>query len=344
MTEKLKKMLAVILLTLVIWAWAYLAQEETTRQMGSLKVNPRTGLDVLVSFVDYGSEVPLMVTLKGPAAKVAELQKNLHAEEGDPERETLEFYFNPEIEGRRRTGTYEINILNLLKETTKIQDMGLTVVSCEPETVMVDVQQLVEKELTVQAVDENRSVLLHESIEPARVSMYVPAEWSGDMLKAYLELTPAQQQRARETSVMGKPYIRLYAGGEERKRFASIRVEVKLLSAEQRLLDKPLQPRIGFIFSSNLQGKYTAELLPESESDFRTINLQATEEAFNSYRNTPYQVLVEVRDGDANIDGDIPREVIYNFPQDYVRKNEIRITPQSPQRVIFRLRKVPPAN
>ncbi len=341
MAEKFKKFLLVAFLTVFIWSWAYMAQEEQVTEASSLRIAPRTPEKLLVTFDNGTTSIGLDITFQGPAAKIAELQRDLHGVGMEIGHETLEFFYNVENQGQATPGNYDISLLPFLRESSKIRGRGLSVVAVSPETVRVRVEELVEKWLTVLVLDESNQSIPHDTIEPPQVKMFVPSDWTGDLLRANVELTPPQIERARSAPVKVKPYVKL-SPLLEKRRFADIAVEVRLPSLVEALDDHVLQPRIGFNISRNIQGSYRVELVNENELTSAT-NFKATPQAFDAYdKHTRYHVIVEVRDGDENIQGEITRQVRYNFPEEYLRRNEIMLA-GPPRTAVFKLVPLEPA-
>ena len=333
MPEKIKKFSLVVFLTLLVWAWAYLADEEVRTVSGTLDVFPRTSLNLLVTF-NRDRPVPLNLRLKGPATKIADLKRKLLAEDTDQDKERLDFYYAPEVQDEGDLiSVVLLDVPQLIGSSTKLKTLGLTVESCDPKTIEVTVEKLVEEHLIVQCLDENGSVLEHKNIEPARVRMFVRRNRPANLLIAYVSLTSEQIEPARKTSIMATPYIEL--GGK--LKYAAVRVKIELPSAEEALKDQILQPTIGYQISGKLLGEYDIEL-SNADAIGETTHFRATDEAWTEYADrTAYHVLVEVRDGDENIEGEITREVIYNFPYRYVRKNEIKLAEEEPRTAKFKL-------
>jgi hypothetical protein len=334
MLAKLKKIVVVIFLTLLIWTWAYMALEQVIVESGTLNISTATSPDL---YVQFDREVPIRLKLeiKGPASKIADFRRRLQAKENDQEKERLDFFFNAEKQDMARPDKYDLNVLQFLKESSRLKRLGLAVESCNVETIKVEVEELVEKVLPVQCLDESGEILPHSSIEPARVRRFVRQSWPQEFLKAYVTLSPTQieQARAEENTIIETPYIEFSPG---RRKYGSVRVEIDLPSLEQQLSDQPLQPTIGFTFSRSLHGKYTVELSNESELTSST-KFKATENAWNEYvKRTPYQMLIEVRDGDEAATSEITREVIYNFPPEYAQKKEIKLN-EPPRKARFKL-------
>ena len=334
MISQIKKLAAVIFLSILIWAYAYLAQEETISRMATLDVGGGGRSDLQVTF-DKPTPISLNLTLKGPASKIAVLKRRLLTADTDQERERLDFLYDPETE-RSLQGTYTINLVDYLQSGEKMRDLGLRVITCDPQTVQVTISQLVEKRLAIQCVDPTGKILQPETLEPATVAMFVRKEYDGP---ATVTLTSQQVELARKSVLRLRPYVTL---GNQQV-YAKNPVSVKLPATEILLQSRPMQPRVGLLISRNLLGKYQVELLNENELTSVTTIL-ATPEAFSEFEKTIYQVLVEVRDDDvtlATTEG-TKRPVIYNFPPQSIRLGEIQLDPTAPVRQAhFRLIPLP---
>ncbi len=331
MADILKKLAAVVFLTMLIWAWAYLALEETMEQQtGTLDISPGIRQDLFVSFEEGPAPISLKVTIKGPPRKIGELKKRLHASDIDPNKERLDFLYDPESQNHSLPGSYRLDVLQFLNESDKLEDLAVSVESCEPTVINVKVEKLTEKRLTVQCLDENNAPLAAESIEPARIQMFVRDEWRGP---ATVILTEAAIEKARKEPISEKPFIELEGG---RPTYSKVSVSIKLLPAETLLQDRVTNPllKLGYIFSRNLHGKYTVHLI--NENDLRTLQYKASERAFNAYEKKPYLILVEIRDGDENAANNIHRQIIYNFPEEFVLKDEIELA-GPPREAVFKL-------
>jgi hypothetical protein len=321
MLDKVKKFAAVASLTLLIWAWAYLALEQMIIESGTLNISPATGPNILVSF-DREAPVRLKLSIEGPASKIAEFRRRLMANDDDLDKERLDFFYNAEKENQAAPGKYSLNVLQFLKNDTGLKRLGLKVESCDIENIDVTVEELQEQWLPVQCLDENGSPLAHSTIEPANVRMFVRKDSVPDLLKAKVTLTPLKIEQARKEPILEKPYVEFAPG---KRKYADIRVEIKLPSAGEMLQDRILQPTIGFVLSKNLQGKYNIELINENALTSAT-KIKASDDAWLIYdKRTPYQIIVEARDGDENESGEISRQVIYNFPLEYAQKQEIKL-------------------
>lgn len=319
--DKIKKISAVIFLTLLVWAWAYLELEDIIPASATLNISPSTRSDLLVTFEDQQIPVNLRLALKGQPSNIMELNKRLREDEANPNKERLlAFYYNAEIEGHSAPGLHSLDIVSFLNNSEKLKDLGISVDSCLPSKINVKVEQLEEKWVTVQCLDERGVPLATPQIEPQSIEIYIREGWTG---KATVILTESAREKARKSVIEEKPFIELVPG---KRRYLNVSVKIKLPETEHPLEDRVTNPlgRLGFIFSKNLHGKYTVELL--NESKFRTLNFKASERAFKAYEEMPYMILVEIRDSDINETGSIRRPVIYNFPPEFIRKGEIELT------------------
>lgn len=332
--DKFKKLAVVVFLTLLIWAYAYLALEQTIESAGILDIAPPTNPELLVSF-DVKTPKSMILSLKGPASKIAEFRKRWRAAENDPTRERLDFYYDVEKANQDKPGTYTLDVFEFLQESEKLKEIGLKVQSCSLQTVEVKVELLEEKRLRVQCVDTEGNEIKHESIDPSMVSMYVRPEYNGP---AYVALTERQIGQARINYTRERPYIII----DGKHVNARIQVRIALPPTEEVLSKHVIQPTIGFNISPNLLGKYTVELL-NADDLTRTTSIEASQEAFEEFEKERYQLIVEVRDGDESIDSEITRSVTYNFPQQYIRSDKIRLG-EEPRMAVFKVVPIKPAN
>lgn len=335
MKNKSKKIIIVIALTLVIWVWAYQASEKSLSVTAILDISRAIDESLLVTF-DEEIRKEFEVEIAGPASKINDFKDKLAKGQ-----EKLEFLFNAENESMDEPGTHKLDLLKFLKNSEKIASLELTVKSCGIETVDITVEKLVEQELTVECRDKNNFPLQHETIDPPSVKMFVHKDWVGDvMLKAYLVLNPQDADKARKSAIELTPYVKLLNGVVQR--YADDPVKVKLLSTETPLENQKLTGsdlRIGYVFSNQARGEYDVELTNKKDL-IRTTLFNATKEAIDAYKLQKYQILIFIRENDINQDdvnqGYILRDVVYNFPQKYVAKNEIYRS-SNPQMATFKL-------
>lgn len=310
MRDWIKKFLAVVFLTLLIWAWAFLSLETDHIWVVTLKTAPAAASDYWVTYTNKGLEQVdnLRLTLKGAPAKISEMAARYR-------NEKPEFFYDPKEFGHDKGGDFTLDMTEYFRRHPRMKEHTLTLESCIPDRIEVRVEKLTPKLLVVQCVDENGAAIKHESIEPAQVEIPVRKDYTG---AAYITLTTQQAERARRLPVTEKPYVEIAPG---KRQYAGITVQITLPETEP-LKEQVFQPMIGYVVSPVLLGKYKIELL--NESDLKTIrNIRATDKAFEVYKKQRYHFLIEIRDGDESLSEIPPRPVIYNFPPEFVKTGQI---------------------
>ena len=328
---KLGKIFIVVFLTVLIWVWADLAQDERMSLSGYVTMTVARPSDPTVWVSFEGSDATLRpsvtidnIDLKGPASRVTEIERMRKKGELD-----LDLFVSPEEEGWTQAGPRTFDVLNFLKQSDEIKQLGLTVESCEPRTVNVQVRLLVERPLRVECVDDNGAPL-RAIVEPPTVDAYVP----DGVVAARVRLSANEQAQARVSPIQKTPYVELVPG---QRRDVSTRVSVALAPEEVVLAEHPVQAVLGFCFSPNLQGTYRVIL--ENEADLATVLVRSTTDAWQAYERQPFHIFLYVLDADRQATGVISRPVVFNFPQQYVQNGQIEGTP--PPAARFRLELIP---
>ncbi len=325
------KLVAVIFLTVLIWVWADLRlDEEFSVTSATISVAKSTNPNLWVSFDDESSVSIEQIVLKGSASRVADIRRKLNAG-----LLVFNFFLEPGQESMTAAGEHVLNLLNFLKANDKIRELGLTVQSCKPETLNVRVVELVKRTLDVQCLDEDQNPVKTATIEPRQVEMFVPASWEGELLKATVSLARGEIDQAQTSVITKTPQIELVAG---QVRNAPQAVKITVSPEEDQLRAGVIKNvTVGFIFSANLQGKYGVEVTNLGEV-MGAVAIRATPAAKRAYENMRYQVLLEIDDSDKDADPAEPlrKELIYNFPAEFVRTDEI-ILKQSPVMARFKL-------
>ena len=76
MIDKIKKIILVLILTLLIWGWAFNAIVKETEVPIILDISAANS-DLLVSFVGTEATLNIAVTFKGPASTIKKLEQDL---------------------------------------------------------------------------------------------------------------------------------------------------------------------------------------------------------------------------------------------------------------------------
>ena len=330
------KISSVVFITVLIWVWADLAlDEEFSVSSVNISVAKSTNPNFWVSFGDESSASIEKMVLKGPASKIADVRRKLN--DGSL---VLEFFLDPEqTEAISSPGKHPLNVLTFLRQSGQIKKLGLTVESCKPETLPINVVQLDKKLLTLKCIDETQNVIKNATIEPKQLDAFVPKDWSGEKLTANVQLTRREIDQARLSTVEKIPYIEL-APGQIRELQKTVKITMP--PDEDLLADYTITTaKLRFSLSPNLLGKYEI-VVDNFDEVIRTITIRATADAKQAYEKMPYQVILEIDDEDAGATEPLRRELIYNFPHEYLRKDEIRLN-QQPVTAQFRLIPLPSA-
>ncbi|UCF16220.1 MAG: hypothetical protein JSW59_01935, partial [Phycisphaerales bacterium] len=290
---KLSKIAIVMFLTALIWVYSDQAVDDT-HTVADVPISIASSGDTELWATFKNEDGPPLSTvtieyivLKGPSSRIAELKRELN---NNPLK--LAFSLNPELLNMTTAGSHTLNVLEFVRRREKIKGLGgITVESCEPNTLTVDVVKLIKRELDIQAVDENGRALESESISPSKISMYVPEDWGQDKA-AEVALTPREIERARSEAIGKRPCVVL---ADNQQRQSADSVQIKLLPEEDRLgLFTITRVGVGYSFSANTQGKYEVQVQSD-EAELRSeIKIRATLAAKEAYEKQRFHVTLEI--------------------------------------------------
>jgi len=333
--HKVNKILLVVFITVLIWVWADLALDEKVEGIAAtIEVKEMPSQDIWVT-LNSRTSLEVRLTLTGPHARIAELQRRLK-----PGGESLVFTFDARQLGLTQPGKQSLDLVRLFQEWSELRMLGLAVTAVEPPAAEVTVLALEPKTLRVKLLDTNGlEILDFEKIEPDQITIPVPSNWTGDKLVAFVQLSPASEELARQKPIERTPYIELAPG---MKKDADRTVAIKLRS-DQPLKSKAISPIIGYSFSATLQGQYRVQINDEDMAKVMAgFTYSATDGAEAAYKAMPYHLLLMVEEKDKTAAGFITRRLIYNFPPDFVEKGEIKPLAPAPE-VRFKLVPIVPA-
>ena len=323
MKNKVKygKVFLVVVITVLIWVFADRAQDKVYPVPNPvIRVAKSANPNIWVSFSEEPAVVLESLVLKGPISRVGDVKRQIN--EGSL---ATEFFLDPTQEREMTVpGVHPLDVLGFLRRSDKLDEIGLTVESCKPQTLFVDVQKLFKKTLTVKCVDENNNPVEQVTVEPAQVDMPVPEGWEGERLVGWVKLTSREREHARQGPVERKPYIVLVPGWT---REVPTVVKIKVSPDENLLPDYQIKaPTLGIALSRALQGKYRVEItnLPTVTG---AIAIRATLDAklaYESMGTTRFKVTLEIDDTDVGVE-EGKRELVYNFPAEFVRRGEIEL-------------------
>jgi len=313
MTRKIKcgKILVVVFLTILLWVWADLElDEQLIIPNAVISVAKSTDPALLVMLNDTEISVSMEeIVLKRSARKIADENRKLK------KGKKLDFDFDAVLEKKDEPGTFKLELLPFLQKHKLIKDIGLKVESCRPERVNVTVERLVNKSLEVLCVDETMTPI-KANVAPAKVDAFVR---EGSVRRAIVKLEQYEIDQAMSAPVFKRPYVELVPG---QRRQVDETVKISTPPEKDQLEEYLLPGTLAIALSPNLIGKYNVEVKNLSDL-ISAIAIKATAEARQAYGNMRYQVILEIEDEDKNVTALQSRKVIYNFPEEYVRKGEI---------------------
>jgi len=331
MIKKLKpgKISIVVFLTALIWVWSDLAQDDRLPLSDiRLAVAPSTDQSLWVNFVVEQADPNLQtsvaldtVVLKGPASRVAEVRRRKNKGALD-----LNLFVVPAQEGLTQAEAHTLNVLDFLRKSDVIRNLGLTVESCEPQRLTIQTHKLIEQDIAVECVGIDTTLWV-PTLNPSSVTAYVPA---GRTLKARIpRLTPEEQNQAKTAPIEKTPHIEL-AQGPGQRRDISTKVKITLAPAQNVLTEFPVRSVYGLCMSANLMGKYNV-VLENDLLQLTRVMVKATAEAQDAYFRAPMQLVLYIKDEDLQAAGPIERDFVFAFPEDHVRKGEIEANQPAPK-------------
>jgi hypothetical protein len=309
------KIILVVFITILIWVWADKAQdEEDVFENVVIKADRSLASDLWLTFDGQLSVTLEELTLRGPAARMDDLKRNLKT--GSPR---LEFFLSPVDAGLVESGQTNLIVLDFLRNSGQLSNLRVSAVDCEPRTISVRASEIVEKELKVRCVRPDGSVLNAKNIEPTTVRTRVPVDWGP--LVADVVLNNGEIEQARLGDFEKTAVVRFSA---EEIYPVPTKVKITMPAATEDLSVRSVtQATIGYVWSPNLEGKYTVEL--ENYSELASFTINATSEAERAYREQPFQILLYILDEEAKNTAEQRKEVVYNFPDEFVSDGKIKL-------------------
>jgi len=327
---KFSKIAVVVFLTVLIWVWTDLALDETYSVNQATIILTESSPQLWISFDGERSIDVNNILLKGPASRITNIRRKI-------ENRTFNKLFPLDAEQEGLVGNGEpLDVPAFLQRSVQLQDSGLVVESCEPAELGINVVELREKPLAVECYEEGGTLLTVE-IEPSTVNVLVPDDWPpGD--KAEVVLTRDDVEEAKKAPIRKTAHIVLPDG---QTRDSSTTVEIKIPPEEERLQKHRISATIGICLSENLLGRYDVDLLNRNDV-MDLIAIRATNEAKAAYegQEKPLTTLYIFDRDEEKGQEEQRRPVVYNFPEDHVRQNNI-VLDQAPIEARFKLIPLP---
>ncbi len=138
---------------------------------------------------------------------------------------------------------------------------------------------------------------------------------------------PRDIEQARNSLAVKTPFV-ILATGQTRQ--AARTVEIKISPEADSLNEHPITAaKLGISLSPILQGKYKVDVT-NYDNVVSSFTILATDDAKEAYENQPVQMILFILDDDKKKGPDEEqqrkeRKVVYNFPEEFVRRNEIML-------------------
>jgi len=172
--------------------------------------------------------------------------------------------------------------------------------------------------------------------------MLVPEEWGRDKV-ARVRLKRSEIEQARKAAIEKKPYVVLPDGQTRQSRTG---VKIKMPPEEDRLSENRItNATLAIALSPTLAEEYYVQVtnLPQVLDPF---DIRATAAAKRAYelQQLPLMTLYIFDNDTEKGQQEQRRAVVYNFPEEFVRKGEIELkNPEKPAEAIFKLIELPSA-
>ncbi|MBN1788544.1 MAG: hypothetical protein JW806_09160 [Sedimentisphaerales bacterium] len=323
MFEKFKKAAIVVFITCLIWVWADLSLDKDLADQTVTVITSKGNPNLWVT-IDGKPEIQVKADFRGPAKRITELVGRINAG-----KEKLDVVFDAESQNMAEAGEYTLqDVRRFLAESEKIREYGLAVKAARPDKLQnIKVVELKEKTLPLTCVDDKDNKITGARLIPDIITMLVP----DNVIEARVKIVSSIEERqARGGTIDKKPYVAL---GNGEMRYSDLTVKVTLPTAIQNMKQHTISGTLGFVFSANLAGKYDVEFIKQPE--IGSITIFATDEAKAAYEEESFEVLLGIKDEDVGKE-EVSRQVIYNFPVQYVREDKIRLK-GDPAEAKFRL-------
>jgi hypothetical protein len=166
----------------------------------------------------------------------------------------------------------------------------------------------------------------------------VPGDWNGERLAARVKLSPTEIAQAQKATIVKNPFIILSQGLQ---RNIPTAVRITLPPEGQGLMDYIINnPTLSIAKPPTLENDYQVEIIEYQKLIGTSFTIRATEAAKQAYEGQNRALMtLHIRASDTTNPEEVKtRPVVYNFPEEYVRKDEIKLkNPQDAAVAKFRL-------
>jgi hypothetical protein len=225
--SSLRSLVWVAPLTVLIWIYA--EREQVDRAPAQLQVEVRSGSPGQVARLADSGGGRVIATIRGPKAKVSQAVEALQA--GVP----VQIF----IGGGRQPGFHDIEIPALIERDPRLRDNGLSVVTCNPGMIRVEVDALREELLDVKIRPDVQPLLNGPPLfDPPKIKVTAPASAFDKAAKgaAYVEAELPQDLRTpgRHGPVAIRISVAGLTGPDVTPRQTSVNATFEVRDADER--------------------------------------------------------------------------------------------------------------
>jgi len=196
----LKNLFVVVPLTLLIWVYA--EREQAVTQPVVFGVDARTTAPDRVVVLRWPVDHNVVVELSGPRAKIDLVRQKLQ-DRGGPDGGNMQLLIDPQL----GTGPQELPAVGELNKLDLFKRNGITVKTCQPAYIKVDIDQLEERDAIIKVPPAIARNLENVTFVPRTVKIRAPkrlldaAESEGKELAVWADLSKREELKTRTGNV-----------------------------------------------------------------------------------------------------------------------------------------------
>jgi hypothetical protein len=203
--------------------------------------------------------------------------------------------------------TFTLLIVDLLNGRLPYENDYLQVIESSPPKIDVRITQLVKRTLPIRVYDQYK-VKLAAEIEPAEEIAYVI---DGQPAEARIDLTPEQQQQARQDAI--SVWGQIVLPDNLVWKFPKP-VQVRLQESETVWPIRDIKtPRLGILISPRMAKKWQVEVDEDALKEYVPIRCRGAAQAAKEYVDSEYHLILEIKENDPK-EETLYRPPLYNLP------------------------------
>ncbi len=202
----LKNMIVVVPLTLLIWVYAE-REQSVISPPTIFPIEVKTIAPDRIVVLRYPAEGNVVVELSGPRARIDEVRTQLlvrHDSAAGQNAGSVQLLIDPQF----GTGGQELEAVPLLNRLPLFKNNGITVKSCQPSYIKVDIDQLEERDAVIRPAPAVAKLIENATFTPRTIKLRAPRQLldkaDGEKKKelvVWADLAKREELRTRTGSV-----------------------------------------------------------------------------------------------------------------------------------------------